>query len=117
MRNSLLGGRYGAKLASFGPCGASRGASTATAIRARTMSPPAAPSGWRRTKRPIAVDSSRIVDPRVEPDVEQVHQEVHDQEDHGHDEHHGLDGRVVAPAHGLDERRPHPRYDEDDLHD
>src|ERR1700693_4308593 len=103
MGNSALGGRYGAKVASFGPCGASRGARPAPAIRARTMSPPTAPSGWRRRRWPSAAIASRIVDPRIEPDVEQIHHEVHDQEDHGHDEDHGLDGRVVALAHGLDE--------------
>src|SRR3972149_1511686 len=107
MGNSALGGRNGAKVASFAPCGASRGASTATAIRARTMSPPTAPSGWRRRRGPSAAIASRIVDPRIEPDVEQVHEEVHEQEHDGHDEDDGLDGRIVALAHRLDERRPH----------
>src|SRR5438552_2188857 len=113
MGNSALGARYGAKVASFGPCGASRGASTATAISTSTMTPPAAPSGWRRS----IVSVLRIVDPRIEPDVEQVHEEVHDQEDDGHDEDHGLYRRVVALDHGLNERGAHARHDEDDLHD
>jgi hypothetical protein len=57
------------------------------------------------------------VDPRIEPDVDQIHEQVHHEKDDGHDEDHGLHGRVIALAHRLDQRRPHARHDEDDLHD
>src|SRR5882724_4091820 len=117
MGNSALGGRYGANAASLGPWGASRGASRATRIRARTMSPPAAPSGWRRRRRPSATGRSRIVNPRIEPYIDQIHEEVHDEEHQRHDEDHGLHGRIVALAHRLDEGRAHPGNNEDDLHD
>src|SRR5437867_401214 len=117
MGNSALGGRYGGNVASLGPWGARRGASRATTIRTRTMNPPAAPSGWRRRRRPRVTDRSRIVNPRIEPDVDQIHEKVHEQEHQRHDEDHGLHRRIVALAHRLDEGRSHAGDDEDDLHD
>src|SRR5258705_13200919 len=117
MGNSALGGRYGANVASFGPWGARRGARRATTIRTRTISPPAAPRGWRRRRRPSVIHRSRIVDPRIEPDIEQIDKEIHEEEHQRHDEDHGLHGWIIALAHRLDEGRPHAGHDEDDLHD
>src|SRR5258707_3331546 len=117
--NSRPGATYVAKPVSFGPWGASSGASRATPIRASTTTAPAAPSGCPRTKRPTApvTSASRVADARVEPRVEEVDGQVQGQEHQRHHEDHGLDGRVVALAHRLDERAPHARHHEDDLHD
>src|SRR3972149_3859536 len=71
--NSAPGGMYAGNLTSFGPCGASSGAKTAVATSASTITPPAAPRGWRggdrrgaaRARRPrgrgrVAVDDGAL---------------------------------------------------------
>src|SRR6266542_1848948 len=117
MGNSALGARYGAKLTSFGPWGASRGATTATRMSARTITAPAVPSGWRVTKRARVATISGVPDAGIQPGVEQIHEQVHQQEDQRHHEDQGLDGGIVPLAHGLDERGAHAGDHEDDLHD
>src|SRR3984893_12479447 len=117
--NSRPGATYVAKPVSFGPWGASSGASKATPIRTSTTSAPAAPSGCPRTKRrtvPVTA-ASRVADARVEPRVEQVDRQVQAEEHQRHHEDHRLDRRIVALAHRLDERAPHAGHHEDDLHD
>src|SRR6185503_11737745 len=107
-----------------GSYGASHGANAATSSMITTMPAPMAPSG-RRRQNVRSVDTHRepgsavgasdamsiaglmaidlVPDPRVEPGVHQVHQEVDDDEDGRHEEHQSLGERVVSVGHRLDE--------------
>ena len=113
------------KSTATGSYGASHGASAATSSMSTTMPAPMAPRGRRRQnarrtdihfERASAVGASAatsiagviaiglpVPDPRVEPGVHQVHQEVDDDEDGRHLEHQGLGERVVSVGHRLDE--------------
>src|SRR5258708_28089532 len=101
--NSRPGATYGAKPVSFGPWGASRGASRATPIRASATTAPAAPSGCPRTKRPTAAvtSASRAADARVEPRVQEGDRHVHAQEHQRQHKDHCLYGLFIALAHRL----------------
>src|SRR3990170_886111 len=144
MGNSALGGRYWVNAASFAPWGASWGAKIAVAIKARTIKPPMAPSGWRPANQPRAcrtpcapptragaIPASRAIptasstrfaisgvpNPRVEPAVHKVHKKVNRQVDKRHHEDDRLHGGIVAVADRLDQRGAHAGDRKDDLHD
>src|SRR5436190_23201072 len=117
------------------------GAASARATRASTMSAPKAPSGFRRASAhslpgappgwgraahgTLATSCcSRSIDfplgesnARVEPGVEQVHDQVDDQEDRREQDHDPLEQRVVALGDRAEYEQAQPRQDEDLLED
>src|SRR5262245_57552150 len=65
------------------------GASAAVTTRARTMSPPIAPRGFRCANEATAVQgvpgiALLVPDPGIEHAVGEIDQQVEDQHDHGH---------------------------------
>src|SRR5262245_50136567 len=117
------------------PYGASRSANTAITSIATTMSPPSAPSGFRRANRPRArrlcaptiwrsraiaafgpatpsgtptVLTRLVPDPRVEDRVERVDAEVDQDDDRDDDEVDALDDRIVALVDRVEQEAAHP---------
>src|SRR6266542_1114807 len=79
-----------------GSWGAARPAKRASATRARmTPRPTTARRCLAKRRTP-----SLIADPWVEPAVEQIHEKIDEDEDHGDQQHAALDDRVVALEDG-----------------
>src|SRR5512144_696957 len=117
------------KSTASGSYGASGPAKTPTTIIPSTTTAPIAPRVRRRAKsrtaaHPRALDDGSVssvaawsigevmamvlavADARVEPGVHAIHQEIHHDEDPGHQHHEGLDQRVVPVGHRLDQEQP-----------
>src|SRR5262245_37549752 len=109
---------YAASVA-IGSCVCSHGASTAVTSITTMMTPPAAPSGLRRTKRPSTVPHPgragaatttrstgtptglAIAHAWIEHAVQHVHEEVREDDDDRDEHDEVLHDRVVAPQDGL----------------
>src|SRR5215470_4995979 len=117
---------------SRGSWGASRGAASATAMFKRTMARPMAParlrtraetSRLRGDRGATRVGSAgkgvtlRVPDPRIEPAVEQIHEQVRQHEDQRGHEHGRLHQGIVALEDGRHRKPADARPREDGLRD
>src|SRR5882724_1971904 len=115
------------KSVATGSYGDSSGAKIAVRSITTITAPPTAPRGRRRQNSRTAPIQPRspatgsaisptagtfsaitlpVPDARVDPRVDHVHAEVHDDEEAGHDHHQRLHQGVVAVLHRLDEEEP-----------
>src|SRR6187431_2763059 len=76
---------------------------------------PLGPSIWISLVSSSATDTSAHPDPRIEVRVRDVDDEVHEDEDEGHEEDPALEDGVVAVLDRACEPRPHPGDGEDRL--
>src|SRR5262245_33110498 len=78
----------------------SPGASSAIAIIASRITPPAIAVGWRRNasrnRCQVGDAAMSVADARIEQHVAQIHGEVDQHVGAGKDQHHALDDRIVA---------------------
>src|SRR6185369_110140 len=74
-------------------------------------------AGCAVTPSSIVSSSVAMTNPGVEDGVEQIHNEVHDHETGGNDQHHTLQDDEVAGINRADQEPADPRKREDRLHD
>src|SRR5690554_2728954 len=109
-----------------GGASAMTGARTATSTSASTSTRPNTAMRFRKKRRtagerrkPVRTSgtarASAIADPRVEQGIGEVHQQVHDDEDHGDEQHGALHQRGVLRADGVHYQPPDAGPGEDRL--
>src|SRR6266481_6746640 len=61
--------------------------------------------------------ASRVPDPRIEHGVQEIHEEIHEDDDRDYEQVDALDHRVIALEDGVEEKAAHARQLEDGLDD
>src|SRR6267142_1971544 len=113
---SCLSGSYGATMSAASITTTPKGARRVRAA-CRSTTHRRSRTGGAVTARAMAGAGSAISDPRIDPAVEEIHEQIAQDEADGDEQDHALHERIVAREDGVHHQAPHAGQGEDVLGD